>query len=84
MYELRWHTVSADDGHTAEGSYSFGVRASVIGAAESAPAGPLAAGGWWRALLDALFDGALILFCGGVFCSALLSPRGRARRLAGA
>ena len=76
VYELRWRTVSADDGHTAEGSYSFGVRAPVRGAAESAPAGPLAAGGWWRALLDAVFDGALILFCGGVFCSALLSARG--------
>ena len=76
VYELRWRTVSADDGHTAEGSYSFGVRAVVRGAAESAPAGPLAAGGWWRTMLDAAFDGALILFCGGVFCSALLSAPG--------
>jgi copper transport protein len=76
VYELRWHTVSADDGHTAQGSYSFGVRAAVVGPAESATAGPLAAGGWLRALLDAIFDGALIVFCGGVFCSALLSPRG--------
>ncbi len=76
VYELRWHSVSADDGHTTQGSYSFGVRASVAGPAESAPAGPLAGGGWLRALLDATFDGTLILFCGGVFCSALLSPRG--------
>jgi len=76
VYDLRWRTVSADDGHTAQGSYSFGVRAAVRGAAESAQAGPLAAGGWLRALLDAVFDGALILFCGGVFCSALLSGPG--------
>jgi copper transport protein len=76
VYALRWRTVSADDGHTAQGSYSFGVRAAVRGPAESVPAGPLAAGGWWRALLDAVFDGVLILFCGGVFCSALLSPPG--------
>jgi len=76
VYELRWRTVSADDGHTAQGSYSFGVRAPVRGAAESTQAGPLAAGGWLRALLDAVFDGTLILFCGGVFCSALLSGPG--------
>ncbi len=76
VYELRWRTVSADDGHTAQGSYSFGVRAAVVGPAQSAAAGPLAEGGWLRALLDAMFDGALILFCGGVFCSALLSAPG--------
>jgi copper transport protein len=76
VYDLRWHTVSADDGHTTQGSYSFGVLAAVTGPAVSAPAGPLAGGGWLRALLDAVFDGALILFCGGVFCGALLSPRG--------
>ncbi len=76
VYELRWRTVSADDGHTAEGSYSFGVRAAVVGPAQSTAAGPLAEGGWLRALLDAVFDGALILFCGGVFCGALLSAPG--------
>ena len=76
VYELRWRTVSADDEHTAQGSYSFGVRAAVVGPAQSAAASPLAEGGWLRALLDAAFDGALILFCGGVFCSALLSPPG--------
>ena len=76
VYEVRWRTVSADDGHTAQGSYSFGVRASVLGPAVSAAPGPLADGGWLRALLDAVFYGALILFCGGVFCGALLSGPG--------
>ena len=76
VYDVRWRTVSADDGHTAQGAYSFGVRAAVAGPAVSAAPGPLAAGGWLRALLDATFDGALILFCGSVFCAALLSPRG--------
>jgi copper transport protein len=76
VYEVRWRTVSADDGHTAQGSYSFGVRASVLGPAVSAAPGPLADGGWLRALLDAIFDGALILFCGSVFCGALLSAPG--------
>jgi copper transport protein len=76
VYEVRWRTVSADDGHTAQGSYSFGVRASVLGPAVSAAPSPLADGGWLRALLDAIFDGALILFCGSVFCSALLSAPG--------
>lgn len=73
-YEVEWHTVSAVDGHTAQGSYSFGVRAAVVGPAVAAAPGALADGGWLRALLDATFDGALILFCGGVFCGALLSP----------
>ena len=76
VYEVRWRTVSADDGHSAEGSYSFGVQASVLGPAVSAAPGPLADGGWLRALLDAIFAGALILFCGSVFCSALLSAPG--------
>ena len=76
VYDVRWHTVSADDGHTAQGAYSFGVHAAVSGPAVSAAPGPLAAGGWLRALLDATFDGALILFCGGIFCAALLSRRG--------
>jgi len=76
VYEVRWRTVSADDGHTAQGSYSFGVRAPVLGPAVSAAPGPLADGGWLRALLDAIFDGALILFCGSVFCGALLSAPG--------
>lgn len=76
VYEVRWRTVSADDGHTAQGTYSFGVQTTVAGPAVSAAPGPLADGGWFRALLDAVFGGALILFCGGVFCSALLSAPG--------
>ncbi len=78
VYEVRWRTVSADDGHTAQGTYSFGVRAAVPGPAVAAAPGPLADGGWSSALLDAVFDGALILFCGGVFCGALLSSTGSA------
>ena len=76
VYDVRWHTVSADDGHSVQGTYSFGVRAAVVGPAVSAAPGALADGGWLRALLDATFDGALILFCGGIFCAALLSRRG--------
>ena len=76
VYDVRWHTVSADDGHTAQGAYSFGVHAVVSGPAVSAAPGPLAGGGWLRALLDATFGGALILFCGGIFCAAMLSRQG--------
>jgi copper transport protein len=76
VYAVRWRTVSADDGHTADGSYSFGVRASVLGPAVSAAPGPLSDGGWYRALLDAIFYGALILFCGSVFCGALVPAPG--------
>src|SRR5437764_801221 len=30
-YRVRWHTVSTDDGHALEGSFSFGVRAPAVG-----------------------------------------------------
>ena len=76
VYEVRWHSVSADDGHALDGAYYFGVGAVAPGGASSSQTDPLAGAGWLRVLLRAGLDGALLLFGGGVFCAALLS-RGR-------
>jgi copper transport protein len=76
VYEVRWHSVSADDGHALDGAYYFGVGTAAPAGASSSQADPLAGAGWLRVLLRAAFDAALLLFCGGVFSAALLS-RGR-------
>jgi copper transport protein len=73
VYEIRWHSVSADDGHALDGTYYFGVGAAAPAGASSSQANPLAGTGWLRVLLRAAFDAALLFFCGGVFCAALLS-----------
>lgn len=73
VYEVRWHSVSADDGHVLDGSYYFGVRTSSPSAAVSSQSSPVAGTGWLRVLLRAALDATLILFCGGVFCAALLA-----------
>jgi copper transport protein len=76
VYEVRWHSVSADDGHTAQGTYYFGLQDSPGGHAGFGQAGPFAGAGWLLAVLDAAFNATLIAFCGGIFCSALLAPTG--------
>ncbi len=76
IYQVRWHSVSADDGHALDGAYYFGVQASAPRAATQAEASPLAGAGRLRALLRGTFDAALIVFCGGVLLAAMLA-RGR-------
>jgi copper transport protein len=73
VYNVRWHSVSADDGHTLDGSYEFGVQAAAPAGERQAQRATLAGGGWLRALLRTIFYAALIVFCGGVFNSALLA-----------
>lgn len=75
IYQVRWHSVSADDGHALDGSYYFGVGSAAPAGARQSQRGPLAGTGWLRVLLRGVFDGALIVFCGGVF-NALLLARG--------
>jgi copper transport protein len=68
-YRIAWHTVSTEDGHALEGSYSFGVRAPAAGGVHSLEQSPLARAGWVRiALRGALYAFAL------VFVAALLLP----------
>lgn len=72
VYRVRWHSVSAEDGHTANGTYAFSVGTRLTGAGSHGAS--VAAGGWPAVLVRCAFDGALIVFCGGIFCSALLAP----------
>src|SRR5919106_5067040 len=40
-YRVRWHTVSTEDGHALEGSFSFGVRAAAAGGEHDVEQSPL-------------------------------------------
>jgi len=71
-YRVEWHSVSADDGHALEGSFSFGVRATALGGARTTQAGPLADGGCLRVLVRALLYPALFVFVGALLLAALL------------
>jgi copper transport protein len=76
-YRVEWHSVSTDDGHELEGSFSFGVQAPALGGATSTVAGPLSGLGWLRTLLRAAFYPALFLFAGGLMLRTLLGGRER-------
>ncbi len=71
-YRVEWHSVSADDGHELEGSFSFGVQAPALGGATTTVAGPLAGLGWLRTLLRAAFYAALFVFAGASMLRTLL------------
>lgn len=68
-YRLAWHTVSTEDGHALEGSFSVGVRASADGAQHAVEQSPLARGGWLRVALRGLLYVFALLFV-----AALLLP----------
>ncbi len=74
-YRVAWFSVSTDDGHPLQGSFSFGVRTAAIGGAHVVEQSPLARDGWLRIALRAVFYGALFFFAGGVFNAALLARR---------
>jgi copper transport protein len=76
-YRVEWHSVSTDDGHELEGSFSFGVQAPALGGATTTVAGPLAGLGWLRTLLRAAFYPALFLFAGALMLRTLLGGRDR-------
>lgn len=77
-YLVRWHSVSADDGHTLDGSFYFGLGVAATQQTQ-AVASTLDAGGILHAGLRALWYAALFFFGGGVLCGVLLrSPRGPA------
>jgi len=75
-YRVHWHTVSTEDGHALEGSFSFGVRAAAAGGEHAVEQSPLARDGWLRVLLRGLLYVAALLFV-----AALVLPRlvGRTR-----
>lgn len=76
-YRVRWHTVSTEDGHALEGSFSFGIRAAAAGSEHLIEQSPLARSGWLRVLLRALFYVAALLFVGGLLLSAIWAGRSR-------
>lgn len=71
-YRVRWHTVSTEDGHALEGSFSFGVRAAAAGGGHDVEQSPLARAGWVRVALRALLYLALMLFAAGLLLPVLV------------
>lgn len=69
-YRVTWTTVSTDDGHALEGSFSFGLRAQAAGGA-TIEQDPLARGGWLRAAVRTAMYVVLLFFCGAILLSAL-------------
>ena len=69
-YRVTWHTVSTEDGHALEGSFSFGVRAPAVGGEHDVEQSPLARTGWVRVALRGLLYVSVLLFAAG-----LLIPR---------
>lgn len=76
-YTVHWRTVSTVDGHTLEGSFSFGVRTAAIGGEGQVVQSPLARDGWLRIAARGLFYLALFFFAGGVFNAVLLDRQRR-------
>lgn len=74
-YRLEWHTVSTEDGHALEGSFSFGVRAAAVGGGHAIEQSPLARRGWLRIGFRAAIYAALLLFAGAVLLRVLLPDR---------
>lgn len=74
-YRVDWHTVSTEDGHALEGSFSFGVGTPAVGAAQELEQSPLARGGWLRMVLRTALYASLFFFAGGIFVGAVLSRR---------
>jgi copper transport protein len=77
-YRVEWHTVSTDDGHALEGSFSFGVRAAAAGGEHSVQQSPFARDGWLRVVARGAMYATLLVFSGALLLDALLSRAGRA------
>ena len=71
-YLVRWFTVSTEDGHALEGSYSFGVRAPAAAVKQSVEQSPLARAGWIRILLRGALYIAVLLFVAALLVGRLV------------
>jgi len=76
-YRVQWHSVSTEDGHALEGSFSFGVRAAAAGGGHSLQQSPLARGGWLRVGARVLLYVALLLFTGALVLGVVLGRQGQ-------
>jgi copper transport protein len=74
-YRVEWHTVSTEDGHALEGSFSFGVRVPAAGGAQQLEESPLARAGWVRVGLRLLLYVSVLLFAAAVLLPLLVWPR---------
>jgi copper transport protein len=75
-YRVQWHTVSTEDGHALEGSFSFGVGAAAVGSEHDVAQSPLARDGWLRVLARGAMYATLLLLAGALMLDVLLSRRG--------
>ena len=75
-YRVRWHTVSTEDGHALEGSFSFGLRAPAAGGAHQLEQSPFARSGWLRVALRGLFYVVVLLFAAGLLVPLLVRTGG--------
>lgn len=71
-YRLEWHSVSTEDGHALEGSFSFGVRAAAAAGTHRLERSPLARYGWLRVAARFLLYTTLLLFAGALVLRVLL------------
>ncbi len=74
-YRVKWHTVSTEDGHALEGSFSFGVRVPAAGGAHQLEESPLARTGWLRVLLRLALYVSALLFAAAAVLPWLVRPR---------
>lgn len=77
-YRLEWHSVSTEDGHALQGTFSFGVQAAAAGGSHSLEQSPLARGGSVRIVARTAMYATLLLFVGVLVLRALLTGRRRA------
>lgn len=75
-YRVEWHTVSTEDGHALEGSFSFGIRAAAVAGGHRLEQSPLARAGWLRVGLRFLLYAAVVLFAAALLVPLLLPSRG--------
>ena len=68
-------TVSTEDGHALEGSFSFGVRAPAVGGEHDVEQSPFARDGWIRIAARTGMYATLLLLSGALLLDVLLSRR---------
>lgn len=74
-YRVVWHSVSTEDGHELEGSFSFGVQVAAIGGAATTLTGPFDGLGWLRTLIRAALYPALFLFAAALLLRSMLGRK---------
>ena len=74
-YRVRWRTVSTEDGHRLEGTFSFGLRAPALSATAAVEDSPWSSGAWVRIPFRVLLYASLLLLAGALILRALLPDR---------